>query len=198
MNEYIIYKYLEFLILSVYLIMIFLSVQIWLIWQNIDKNELRSSVFITAPFIKTNFIIVFLVSIFFIMHEFIEETKLSNSYLIFEFSELMGFILFLYITYKWYSILKTCVIKQPINEILLNARMNHQKLEENISFWTNDKKSKFILVFGSFTTLGIALFVPVSSIIFTLIIGVLFVPPAIALVSALIGASLVSRELNLT
>lgn len=198
MNEYIIYKYLEFLILSVYLIMIFLSVQIWLIWQNIDKNELRSSVFITVPFIKTNFIIVFLVSIFFIMHEFIEETKLSNSYLIFEFSELMGFILFLYITYKWYSILKTCVIKQPINEILLNARMNHQKLEENISFWTNDKKSKFILVFGSFTTLGIALFVPVSTIIFTLIIGVLFVPPAIALVSALIGASLVSRELNLT
>lgn len=197
MNEYIIYKYLEFLIFAIYFIMIFLSIQIWLIWQNIDKNELRSRVFITDPFIKNNIIVVFLMSFFFIMHEFFEETKLSNSYLVFEFSELMGFILILYITYMWYSILKTCVIKQPINEILLNARLNHQKLEA--TFWTNDNKSKFILVFGLFfTTLGIALFVPVSSIIFSLIIGILFVPPAVVLVSTLIGASLVSRELNPT
>ena len=177
--------------------MIFLSIQIWLIWQNIDKNELRSRVFITDPFIRNNIIIVFLMSFFFIMHEFLEETRLRNSYLFFEFSQLMGFILILYITYMWYSIFKKCVIEQPINEILLNARMNHRKLEE--TFWTNDNKIKFILVFGSFfTTLGIAIFVPVSSIIFTFIIGVLFVPPAIALVSTLIGASLVSRELNLT
>ncbi|PWB56993.1 MAG: hypothetical protein C3F06_00440 [Candidatus Methanoperedenaceae archaeon] len=197
MNEILIYKYLEFLIFAIYFIMIFLSIQIWLIWQNIDKNEFRSRVFITDPFIKNNIIVVFLMSFFFIMHEFFEETKLSNSYLVFEFSELMGFILILYITYMWYSILKTCVIKQPINEILLNARMNHQKLEE--TFWTNDNKSKFILIFGFFfTTLGIALFVPISSIIFSLIIGVLFVPPAVVLVSTLIGASLVSRELNLT
>jgi hypothetical protein len=199
MNEYIIYKYLEFLIFAIYFIMIFLSIQIWLIWQNIDKNELRSRVFITDPFIRNNFIILFLVSIFFFMHEFLEETELRNSYLYFELSELMGFILILYITYMWYSTLKTCAIKQPINEILLNARMNHQKLERNISFWTNDKKSKFRLVFGSFfITLGIALFVPVSTIIFAFIIGILFVPPAIALVSTLIGASMVSRELNLT
>ncbi len=199
MNEYLIYKYLEFLIFFIYFIMIFLSIQIWLIWQNIDKNELRSRVFITDPFIRNNSIIVFLVSVFFIMHEFFEETKLRNSYLVFEFSELMGFILILYFTYMWYSILKTCAIKQPINEILLNARMNHQNSGENISFWTNNNKLKFILVFGSFfTTLGIALFVPLSSIIFAFIIGVLFVPPAIALVSTLIGASLVSKELNLT
>ena len=196
MNEYIIYKYLEFLIFFIYFIMIFLSIQIWLIWQNIDRNELRSRVFITDPFIRNNIIVVFLVSFFFIMHEFFEETKLSNSYLVFEFSELIGFILILYITYMWHSILKSCVIKQPINEILLNARMNHRKLEGT---WTNDNKIKFILVFGSFfTTLGIAIFVPISSIIFTFIIGILFVPPAVALVSTLIGASLVSRELNLT
>ena len=197
MNEYIIYKYLEFLIFAIYFIMIFLSVQIWLIWQNIDKNELRSRIFITDPFIRNNFIIIFFVSIFFIIHEFLEETKLVNSYLVFEFSELIGFILILYNTYMWYSILKTCVIKQPINEILLNARMNHHNVEG--TFWTNENKTKFILVFGSFfTTLGIALFVPVSSIIFTFIIGILFVPPAIALVSTLIGASMVSKELNLT
>ena len=197
MNEYIIHKYLEFLIFAIYLIMIFLSVQIWLIWQNIDKNELKSRVFITDSFIKNNFIIIFFVSFFFIMHEFFEETEFHNSYIVFEFSELLGFILILYITYMWYSILKTCVIKQPINEILLDARMNNQKLEE--TFWTNDNRTKFILVFGSFfITLGIAILVPVSSIILTFIIGILFVPPAIALVSTLIGASLVSRELNLT
>lgn len=196
MNEYIIYKYLEFLIFCIYFMMSFLSIQIWLIWQNIDKNELRSSVFITDPFLRNNFILIFLVSVFFFMHEFFEEAALQNSYLFFEFFELMGFILILYITFMWHSILKTFVIKKPINEILQNARMNHHKLEKSI--WTNDNKSKLILVSGSFfTVLGIALFIPLSSIIFTLIVGILFVPPALALVSTLIGASLVSRELNL-
>jgi len=42
MNEYTTYKYMEFFIISTYLIFIYLLIQIWFLWKDIEKNDLFS------------------------------------------------------------------------------------------------------------------------------------------------------------
>src|SRR5574337_952169 len=126
MEGYIIYKYIEFIIFLIYLIMVFLSTQMRFIWMGVDKSKLQSKIFADASFLKLNIIIVLLVGIFFTMHEFIEETDIRNSYLYFEFFELLGFICVVSFLYKWHSVLRTCAHKKPVQDILLEARASHK------------------------------------------------------------------------
>ncbi|MGB8217256.1 MAG: hypothetical protein WCE94_08135 [Candidatus Methanoperedens sp.] len=120
-NEYYVYKFLEFSLIALYLILIFLFVQIWFSWKDIDKKELMLKSIVDESFFKKNCVYIFLFSFLPLVHEFFEGTSLPNIsvYLeIFEFLALMCLVLFVY---NWYSVLKTCANKKSLPEELASS-----------------------------------------------------------------------------
>ncbi len=122
LNEYDIYRSIEFAIFASYLIFIYLLIQIWLLWRNIDKNKLRITL-VSDSFFKRNCIYVFSASIFLMVHEFFEETALPNTILYLEFFELLVLISLLLFTYDWYSVLRTCAHKKALPQELINSTL---------------------------------------------------------------------------
>lgn len=118
MNEYDIYKYIEFVIFSLYLIFIFLSIHIWLAWRDVDKNELKINTFVNESFFKKNCAYVFSFSIFFTIHEYIEGTTLPNAMVYFEFFEMLALVSLVLFAYHWYIVLKTCTHKKSLPQEL--------------------------------------------------------------------------------
>lgn len=193
MDEHSIYKCLEFVVFYLYLLIVFLSSQMYFIWMDVDKNKLKSK--FKESFLKNNIIIVFFVSTFFIFHELIEGINLRRSYLYFELFELLGFICLLLYIYNWYSTLKTCTCRKPVEERLLEICNNNKiKAGADYSFCNMDtiKKPVFFLVFGSVFVLP-ALFVPVSTIYFNLVLGLLFIPPILVMASIFIESPIISK-----
>ncbi len=98
--------------LSLYLIFIYLSVQIWFVWKDLDLNELKKSSFFSESFFIKNCIYVYSFSLFIIAHAFLDETALSVTYFkVLEVLTLSGLVLF---TYDWYSILSMYASKKTI------------------------------------------------------------------------------------
>jgi len=195
-NGDVIYKYMEFIIISLYLIIIFLSTQLWLIWKDLDKNKLRSKLLSDVSIFRYDILIVFSIGVVLMLNELVKWTNLQNSYLYIEFFELLGFICVSLFVYRWHSALKTCVHKKPPYENLLEACIIHKvKVEPDPLFCRMTVTSKLILA-GVFVFTGsvLALYVPISTIFFALVIGLLFIPPALALASTIIGAGIISRE----
>ena len=97
--EYI-YGAIEYVICTLYLAFIFLSVQIWFLWKDINKDELEFRNFASESFFRKNSIYVFSFSTFVIIRgiEFINEASG-----IFDMMALISILLF---TYNWYSTLK--------------------------------------------------------------------------------------------
>lgn len=116
-NEYAAHRYIEFIISSLYLMFVFLSVQIWLLWKDTDKNELKMKSFINERFFKKNCAYVFSFSIFLTIHEIFEDGfALSEVYFdVFEMLALISLVLF---SYEWYCVLKTCAHKRPLRQEL--------------------------------------------------------------------------------
>ena len=120
MNEYFIYKYLEFSISALYMTLIFLFVQIWFLWKDVDKNELALKSFVDESFFKKNCVYVFSFSIFFMIHEFLEGTRISDSMLYFEFIEMLAVISLVLFTYGWYRVLRKSAHKKSPLSVLSN------------------------------------------------------------------------------
>ena len=106
LNLYIIYKIIEYTIFTSYLIFIFLSIQIWFLWKHVDKNKLMLKTFTDGSFFRKNSIYVFLFSIFFMIHEFLEGTTIPNAALYFEFFEMLAFICLSLFAFEWHCMLK--------------------------------------------------------------------------------------------
>jgi len=96
-----IYKIIEYIIVTLYLFFIFLSVQIWFLWKDINKDDLKFRFFASESFFKKNSIYVFSFSTFFIIRdlEFVDEKYFG----IFNVLALLSIVLF---TYGWYETLK--------------------------------------------------------------------------------------------
>jgi len=123
MNEDAIYKYIEFILFSSYLIFVFLVIQIWFLWKDIDKNEMNLKKFADESFFKKNCISVFSFSIFFMMNEILEGITLPNAILYFKFFDMLAIISLVFFTYNWYILLKTCATKKsPLLELSLFIR----------------------------------------------------------------------------
>lgn len=196
MDEYMIYEYTEFLMISLYLFFIFLSVQIFFIWVDVDKNELKKKISLNGSLLKTSIIAVFLIGVFFIVHELLDE--MNGSYLLFELFELSGFLCVLLFVRKWYLALKSCSHKKkPASDFLHDAcRSGVVEAGDLPSFLDfNRIMSLRGLTIICVISLILGVFVPVSTIYFIMIIGFLFVPPVLALVSTLLGGFLASKEL---
>ena len=120
--EYDILEYINFILFPLYLIFIFLSIQIWLLWKDIDKNELEIKTFIDEPFFKKNFTYMFSFSIFFMIHEFSGGTTLPNALVYSEFSGMLALISLVLFAYEWYGMLRTIAPKKSLPRELTGAK----------------------------------------------------------------------------
>ena len=119
MSEFI-YTIVDYIIFSLYLFFIFLSVQIWFVWKDIDRNDLNFKVLFTDSFFKKNCIYVYSFSVYFIIHGFFDKTTTSIEYL-----ELLGILTLtslVLFTYDWYSTLRSCASKKSLPQELLDFR----------------------------------------------------------------------------
>ncbi len=114
MNEYTIYKYMEFFIFSIYLIFIYLLVQIWFLWRDIEKNDMFLKSLAEESFFRKNCVYVFSFSTFFMAHEFMEELNIHNLMIYFEFLEMMAIVTLLLFAHNWYIALKPFANKKSL------------------------------------------------------------------------------------
>ncbi len=106
-NEYIIYKIIGSLIYIFYLFFIFLSIQIFFLWKDIDKKIVKS--IITGSFLRKNCLYLFSFSMSFILFDLSDGIRqLDESFGVLEV--LVPFTLVL-VSYEWYSKLRPCVCK---------------------------------------------------------------------------------------
>ena len=113
-NEYNLYKYIEFSISVLYLILIFLFVQIWFSWKDIDKKELMLKSIVDESFFKKNCVYIFLFSFLPLFHEFFEGTSLPNLIVYLEFFEFLALTCLVLFVHNWYIVLKTCAKKKSL------------------------------------------------------------------------------------
>lgn len=125
MNGYDIYRYIEFIIFSSYLVFIFLSIQIWFLWKDIDKTELKSKIF-SESFIKKSYAYVFISVMFFVIHEFLEGTIMPNATVYLEFFEMLALISLVLFAYEYYRILKKCAHKKSM-PLFIDAKKQEQR-----------------------------------------------------------------------
>lgn len=97
--EYI-YTVVEYVVFALYLVFIFLSVQIWFLWKDINKDKLELRHFASESFFRKNSIYVFSFSTFLLIRDFEFINEASG---IFDMMALISILLF---TYSWYSTLK--------------------------------------------------------------------------------------------
>lgn len=114
MNDYDIYKGIEFIIFMSYLIFIFLCIQIGLVWKDMDKNKLRANMFVSESFFKKNCAYVFSFSIFFMMQEFFGGFNLPDAVVYFKLFNMLAVIALVLFAYEWYGVLKTCAHKKSL------------------------------------------------------------------------------------
>ncbi len=112
MNDFILYKYLEFFLFSLYLIFIFLLAQIWFLWKDIEKKEANFRSIITESFFKKNCIYIFLFSTFFMAHEFLEGLNIPEAKVFCEFLDVLGILALVLFAYNWYIKLRGCLPKK--------------------------------------------------------------------------------------
>lgn len=121
MIEYIIYKTLGYAILSLYLIFIFLAVQIWFLWKDIDKSQIRSESLINESFFKRNFLYIFIFSSIFMVHEFFEEVRIQNPMIFFEVFHLFALIGLILFTFEWYYVLRAKISNKSLPKELTSS-----------------------------------------------------------------------------
>ena len=111
--------------LALFLIFIFLSIQIWFVWKDIDKEVLKKSLILSGSFFKRNCIYVYCFSVFIFIHGFIEEIDPSGIYI-----KLLGVLTFLCLvlfTYDWYTMLSTSVLKKSLPQELIDIRSVYKR-----------------------------------------------------------------------
>ncbi|MBU4222062.1 MAG: hypothetical protein KKD46_01295 [Euryarchaeota archaeon] len=121
------YIYAEPFIVSLYLVFIFLSIQIWFLWKDIDKSELNMKSFLTDSFFTRNCMYVYCFSVFFMVHGFFFGTTVPDVYFkALEVLTLSGLVLF---TYDWYSVLEPCATRKSLPQELVDLRCALKKVE---------------------------------------------------------------------
>ncbi len=114
--DYDIVKYINFISFALYLIFIFLAIQIWLLWKDINKDEMKIKT-ISEPFFKKNFAYVLSFSMFFMFRELTGGTLIYSE--TFGMLALIGLVLF---AYEWYGVLRAIAPKKSLPRELTGAK----------------------------------------------------------------------------
>lgn len=114
------YVYIEPFIAMLYLVFIYLSIQIWLIWKDIDMTELNHKSLINDSFFARSCIYVYCLIMFYLINGFFNGTAVPDLYFkTFEVLALCGLVLF---TYDWYSVLEPCAARKSPPQELVDLR----------------------------------------------------------------------------
>ena len=117
--------YIKAFNLSLYLIFVYLSVQIWFVWKDIDFNGLKISLFFSESFFIRNCIYIYSFSVFIIAHAFLEETVSSVTY--FKFLGLLTLLGLVMFAYDWYSMLSVYASRKTMPLELIDFRYISKK-----------------------------------------------------------------------
>ena len=116
MEEFAAHKYIEAFTFYLYLIFIFLLVQIWFLWKDVDKSEARIKLFFNDSFFKKNYAFVSFFSILFIINVALDDISLPDTYLnTLKMLAPLGLVL---LAYQWYYVLEKCASKKSLPQEL--------------------------------------------------------------------------------
>jgi Na+-driven multidrug efflux pump len=112
-NVYNIIKYIEFLIVIFYLIFIFLSIQILLLWDDIYEKELKLKNIVNDSFFKRSCAYIFFFSMFFVIQQYFEGISTPNSIIYYKSFVMLALFSLVLFAYQWYNVLKAPIDKIP-------------------------------------------------------------------------------------
>jgi len=105
---------MEFLIFVFSLLFIFLGIQVWFLWRDINKDDFKINTIINDSFFKKNSISIFFFAVFYIAHEIFEGANISNALIYLELMELLGIISIVLFSYFWYLALRSSMPKRSL------------------------------------------------------------------------------------
>ncbi|VVB91299.1 Uncharacterised protein [uncultured archaeon] len=114
MDGFALYKFVEFMIFALYLVFIFLAIQIWLLWKDLNKDDFKLNTFINESFFRKNCIYIFSFTVFFMSHELIEGTRIADAIIYFEMLEMFGIFCLVLFAYDWYIVLRVSAPKKSL------------------------------------------------------------------------------------
>ena len=114
MDEFTLYKFIELMIFALYMVFIFLAIQIWFLWKDINKDDFKINTIINESFFKKNCIYVFSFTFFFMGHKILEGANLAGVMIYLEVMELLGFFTIVLFTYNWYLMLRSMAPKKSL------------------------------------------------------------------------------------
>lgn len=125
MEEFVAQKYMEAFTFYMYLIFIFLLVQIWFLWKDVDKSDAKIKLFFNDSFFRKNYAFVSFFSIFFIINAVLDEISLPDTYLsTLRMLAPLGLVL---LAYQWYEVLEKCAPKKSLPRELTGFRYLFKK-----------------------------------------------------------------------
>ncbi len=107
LDKYIINKFIESFVFVSYLFLIFLSIKIFFLWKNVDKNT--KNLIVTDSFVQKNCLYALFLSLFVIIFCFSENIMQFDTY--FGILKMLAPAILITFSYEWYIRLKPCVSK---------------------------------------------------------------------------------------
>jgi len=107
LDQFIINKFVESFIYASYLFFIFISIQTFFLWKNVDKNT--KDLIITDSFVKKNCLYALFLSLIVIFFGFFENKMQFDIY--FWLLDMLAPAILVLFSFEWYSRLKPCVSK---------------------------------------------------------------------------------------
>jgi hypothetical protein len=106
-EQYIITKFIESFIFISYLFFIFLSIQIFFLWKDVDRNT--KELIVTDSFVKRNCLYALFLSLIVIIFSFFQSIIQFDTY--FGMLKMLEPAILIAFSYEWYIRLKPCVSK---------------------------------------------------------------------------------------
>jgi len=107
LDQYIINKVIDFFIYASYLFCIFISIQTFFLWKNVDKN--MKDLIVTDSFVQKNCLYALFLSLIVIFFGFFENKMQFDTY--FGLFNMLAPAILVLFSFEWYSRLKPCVSK---------------------------------------------------------------------------------------
>ena len=112
MAQTILYLTIQLAFVIFAIINLYLFINIWKIWKNIEIDTIKARVFLNKNFVQRNWLYVFFSSASMLFHQLIDHLTtlnyLSNELVndLSEIIELMAFVFLIILTYEWYKVLQ--------------------------------------------------------------------------------------------
>lgn len=107
LDQYIITKFIESFIYISYLFFIFISIQTFFLWKDVDKNT--KDLIVTDSFVQKNCLYALFLSLIVIIFRFFESFLPFDTY--FGILKMLAPAILIAFSYEWYIRLKPCVSK---------------------------------------------------------------------------------------